>query len=322
MYDILFSMSIILIKFIMNNKKIDGLIAAPFTPFDESGNLNLDIIPSYYNLLKSNGVTGAFICGSTGEGVSLTFSEKVDVLKAWTNLTKHDTDFALIMFLGGTNIKECKELAKISEENGADAISFTSPFYFKPANVMQLAKCCAEIAAVAPNTAFYYYHIPVLTGGNFAMYDLLREIDGKIPTFTGIKYTHEDFMDFLSCMNFQNGKYNMLWGRDENMLSSLVLGCTGAVGSTYNYAAPLYLDLMKAYDAGELDKANTLQQKSIDMIRLLGKYGGIATGKAYMKLVGVDCGEFRLPVANMSDESFVQFQEDVVSLDFDIFKSV
>src|SRR5690606_10884273 len=61
--------------------------------------------------------------------------------------------------------------------------------------IKQLAKCCAEIASAAPNTAFYYYHIPVLTGGNFAMLDLLKEIDGEIPTFRGIKYTHEDFMD-------------------------------------------------------------------------------------------------------------------------------
>jgi N-acetylneuraminate lyase len=305
----------------MKYKKIDGLIAAPFTPFDETGELNLDIIPTYYQLLKTNRVKGAFICGSTGEGVSLTFAEKVEVLKAWAAITQKDPDFALIMFLGGTNIKECKELAKISEEVGADAISFTSPFYFKPADVVQLAKCCKDIAAAAPNTAFYYYHIPVLTGGNYAMYDLLQEIDDKIPTFSGIKYTHEDFMDFLSCMNYQNGKYNMLWGRDENMLSSLVLGCKGAVGSTYNYAAPLYHDLIQAYQQGDLDKANALQQKSIDMIRLLGKYGGIATGKAYMKLVEMDCGEFRLPVSNMSSDSFEKFKQDVASLGFENFKS-
>lgn len=305
----------------MYNHKINGLISAPFTPFDESGELNISVIPAYYELLKRNNVSGAFICGSTGEGVSLTFSEKVKVMKEWASLTKHDDDFSLIMFLGGTNIKECKELAVISEQEGVDAISFTSPYYFKPANVKQLAKCCKEIAEVAPNTDFYYYHIPVLTGGNFSMIDLLQEIDDNIPTFKGIKYTHEDFMDFLSCMNYQNGKYNMLWGRDENMLSSLVLGCKGAVGSTYNYAAPLYHEMIKAYDNGAFDTANQLQQKSIDMIRLLGKYGGIATGKAYMKLVNMDCGEFRLPIANMSAESFESFKEDVDALGFDTFKS-
>lgn len=306
----------------MLTHKIEGLIAAPFTPFYENGELNLGAIPAYYSLLKKNGIVGGFICGSTGEGVSLTFDEKVQTLKAWAALTRDDNDFMLMMFLGGTNIKECRELALIAEAEGADAISFTSPFYFKPANVEQLAACCAEVAAAAPNTAFYYYHIPVLTGGNFAMLDLLEEIDGKIPTFRGIKYTHEDFMDFLSCLNFENRKYDMLWGRDENMLSSLVLGSRGAVGSTYNYAAPLYHELIKSYNEGDVEKANKLQQKSIDMIRLLGKYGGIATGKAFMKLVNLDCGKFRLPVANMSDKSFREFSAEVEALGFENFKSV
>lgn len=306
----------------MLNKKIEGLIAAPFTPFDEQGELNLELIPSYYDSLKKNQIKGAFICGSTGEGVSLTFQEKVATLKAWTALTKSDDDFALMMFLGGTNVKECQELARIAEQEGADAISFTSPYYFKPANVKQLAKCCREIASASPKIAFYYYHIPVLTGGNFNMIDLLQEIDEQIPTFKGIKYTHEDFMDFLSCLNFKDRKYDMLWGRDENMLSSLILGSKGAVGSTYNYAAPLYLDLMEAYENSDFENANALQQKSIDMIRLLGKYGGIATGKAYMKLIGLDCGTFRLPIANMTEEQFALFQADVADLGFEHFKSI
>lgn len=305
----------------MQIQKIEGLIAAPFTPFDNNDALNLDLIPSYYALLKANNITGAFICGSTGEGVSLTFEEKIAVMEKWATLTKEDADFSLIMFLGGTNIKECKQLAAAAESAKVDAISFTSPFYFKPASVQQLAQCCAEVASAAPNTAFYYYHIPVLTGGNYAMIDLLKEVDSLIPTFAGIKYTHEDFMDFLSCTNFNNRKYDMLWGRDENMLSALVLGSRGAVGSTYNYAAPLYHDLIAAYDRGDLEAANALQQKSIDMITLLGKYGGIATGKAYMKLVDLDCGTFRLPVKNMNAEQFTSFKEDVDALDFGSFKS-
>lgn len=305
----------------MITKKIDGLIAAPFTPFDENGALNLAQIPNYYQSLKNNKVTGGFICGSTGEGVSLTFQEKVDVLKAWTKLTKSDPDFSLMILLGGTNIKECRELATIAEAEGVDAISFTSPFYFKPANVDQLAKCCAAVAEAAPNTAFYYYHIPVLTGGNFPMIDLLKAVDGKIPNFVGIKYTHEDFMDFLSCMNYADRKYDMLWGRDENMLSALVLGARGAVGSTYNYAAPLYYDLIKAFDDGDFDRANDLQQQSIDMITLLGKYGGISVGKAYMKQVGLDCGEFRLPVKNMTAEQYKSFESDVKKLNFNSFCS-
>jgi N-acetylneuraminate lyase len=146
-------------------------------------------------------------------------------------------------------------------------------------------------------------------------------VNGRIANFAGIKYTHEDFMDFLSCIHFADGKYDLLWGRDENLLSALVLGARGGVGSTYNYAAPLYYQLIDAFDKGHFEKAKQLQQQSIDMIGLLGKYGGIATGKAYMKLVGLDCGEFRLPVKNMDPQAFAAFQQEVQALSFDTYKS-
>ncbi len=305
----------------MRTDHLTGLIAAPFTPMHDDGSLNLSLIPGYYEMLRANSVRGAFICGSTGEGVSLTNAEKKQVAEAWAAATKGDIDFKVMTLLGGTSIADCKDLAIHANEIGLFGVSFTAPFYFKPANAGMLARACAEIASVVPRMAFYYYHIPVLTGVDFAMYDLLQAIDGNIPNFAGIKYTHEDFMDFLTCRNYKNGRYDMLWGRDENMLAALALGTTGAVGSTFNYAPSLYYDMIDAFNKHDLSKANSLQQKSIDMIRLLGKYGGIATGKAFMKLVGMDCGEFRLPVKNMNAEQFQLFKKDVEQLNFVSFSS-
>lgn len=305
----------------MNPVHLSGLIAAPFTPMFPDGSLNPGLIPAYYQMLKANGITGAFICGSTGEGVSLTLNEKKVIAEAWGNCTSNDRDFRVMMFLGGTCIADCKELAVHARNCGLYAVSFTAPFYFKPANVEMLARSCEEIAASVPDMPFYYYHIPVLTGVSFPMIGLLEAVDERIPNFAGIKYTDEDFMDYLSCLHYKNGKYDILWGRDENMLSALVLGAKGAVGSTYNYAAPLYHDLINAYHINDLEKARQLQQTSIDMISLLGKYGGIATGKAYMKLIGMDCGTFRLPVKNMSEVQFTLFEEDTKKINFQQFVS-
>ena len=295
---------------------LKGLIAAPFTPMLPDGALNLDIIPGYYRLLKSNGISGAFICGSTGEGVSLSVEEKKQVADAWSACCRTDLSFTLMMLVGGNSMAECKKLAAFAEEIGCNAISFTSPSYFKPANEKVLAAMCAEVAAAAPSLPFYYYHIPVLTGANLPMINFLQEVNGMIPNFTGIKYTHEDFMDYLSCLHFENGKYDMLWGRDENMLAALALGAKGSVGSTFNYMAPVYHNLIRAFESGDLVAARKWQQKSIDLIMLLGKYGGIATGKAFMKLLGLDCGKFRLPVSNMADNRFDDFYQEASSIGF------
>ena len=305
----------------METDHLSGLIAAPFTPMQKDASLNLSVVPAYYSMLKANGNTGAFICGSTGEGVSLTFSEKKSLITAWAECTKQDDDFKVMALVGGTCIKDCIELAKFAQQQKIYAVSFTGPFYFKPPTVEALAECCKAIADEVPDMPFYYYHIPVLNGVDFSMYDLLQAVDGNISNFAGIKYTHEDFMDFLSCLQFKNGKYDMLWGRDENMLSALATGAIGAVGSTFNYAAPLYLNLIDAFNNNDLKSAQALQQQSIDMIALHGKYGGIATGKAYMKLIGLDCGEFRLPVKNMNKEAFELFKKDVAQINFNSFRS-
>lgn len=298
-------------------QRFEGLIAAPFTPMDSKGEVLYDKVGAYYDFLEKNKVAGAFINGSTGEGVSLTQNEKMKLVEEWTAKSKNKKTVKVISLVGGTSYRECIENAVHSAESGVDAIALLAPYYFKPTGAKQLAEFCAVVAETVTQTPFYFYHIPVLSGCYIPMFDFLKEAAPMIPNLAGIKFTHEDFMDFLSCIHFMNGKFEMLWGRDENMLSALVLGCRGAVGSTYNYAAPLYYRLIKAFDNGDLEEARKLQQKSIDMIRLLGKYGGIATGKAYMKYIGFDCGQFRLPVKNMSSEDFVRFSKDVKSLEME-----
>ena len=79
--------------------------------------------------------------------------------------------------------------------------------------------------------------------------------------------------------------------------------------------------MMDAFDNNDLELARELQQQAVDMICLLGKYGGIATGKAFMKLIGLDCGEFRLPVKNMDAAQFEQFRAEVLAIKFEQIRS-
>lgn len=300
----------------MSHTPLSGLIAAPFTPMKPSGQLDLTGIPDYYRLLRRNGVSGAFINGSTGEGPSLTQEEKRKVAEAWVQARGTDADFPIISLVGGPSLADAIELARHAQNQGVDAVAFTAPYYYPIASVEQLAACLLDLGRQVPDLDVYYYHIPVLNRCAFPMIDLLKALDGKMPNFRGIKYTHEDFMDFLSCLRYKDGAYNMLWGRDENMLSALVLGSRAAVGSTFNYAAPLYTALIAAFDAGDQERARALQQQAIDMIRLLGAYGGIATGKAFMRAIGLPCGGFRLPVRNLDQSMYSRFLKDLESIHF------
>jgi N-acetylneuraminate lyase len=127
-------------------------------------------------------------------------------------------------------------------------------------------------------------------------------------------------MDLLSCIHFENSQYDILWGRDENLLSGMAMGVKAAIGSTYNYIAPLYHQLIKAFNQGDLQKARDLQQASVEIIRLLGSYGGIPTGKAFMKLLGMDCGNCRLPMIDLSSEQMKSFISTTALTSFETYK--
>jgi N-acetylneuraminate lyase len=298
-------------------KKYEGLVAAPFTPMDKDGNLNTDLIPEYYSFLEKNGVNGAFVNGSTGEGASMTSKERMENAKKWVKCYKAGGKVRIINLVGGTCYQECIEHAVFSYEAGIESIAMVAPYYFKPSDAGHLAEFVARVGESVPDMPVYFYHIPVLTGVHMPMKGFLEKISGMLPNFAGIKYTNEDFMDFMWCLSFKDGAYDLLWGRDECMLAALVLGTKGFIGSTYNYAAPLYNSLIKAYNNGSLDEARALQNKSIGMISLLGKYGGMATGKAFMKYIGLDCGKFRLPVSNMDYSMYDEFVRDIRKLDME-----
>ena len=77
--------------------KIEGLITATHTPMDAKGNLKLEVIKSYYSFLKSNGVKGIFLNGSTGEGYHLTTEERKLLLEEWSAVVQQDS-FKLFVF--------------------------------------------------------------------------------------------------------------------------------------------------------------------------------------------------------------------------------
>jgi N-acetylneuraminate lyase len=279
---------------------LTGLVAAPHTPFRADGALDLDTIPRIAALLAHNGVSGAFICGTTGEGSSLSVAERKEVATAWRRSAPKGLKLAV--HVGHLCLAESCALAAHAQEIGADAVATIAPSFFKPAGEAELVEWCRRIAAAAPSLPFYYYHMPAMTGVNIPAADFLQRARDVIPNLAGVKFTHEDLMDYGNAGEVDGGRYGMLFGRDEILLAGLSLGAVGAVGSTYNYAAPLYLRLIAAFERGDLAAARRAQTQAREFISVVGRYGGLAAGKLAMKLVGVDCGPVRLPLRHPSSE--------------------
>jgi N-acetylneuraminate lyase len=293
---------------------LSGLIAAPHTPFHADGSLNLAQVPAQARLLAQNGVRGAFICGTTGEGSSLTADERKRVVEAW--VAARPAGLAVIVHVGHLSQAEAREFARHAQETGADAVAALAPSFFKPASVGDLVTWSAHVAAGAPRLPYYYYHMPAMTGVNHAAADFLREAGERIPNLAGVKFTHENLMDFAASTQVAGGKYTMLFGRDEILLAGLSLGAPGAVGSTYNFAAPLYHRIIAAFQRGDLAAARRDQLKSIEFIEVLGRHGGLSPGKAAMKLIGLDCGPVRSPLRPLTARDEQSLREGLEKIGF------
>lgn len=283
---------------------IKGLVAAPYTAMNSDCSINLEAIEAQARFLHKNGVSGAFICGTTGESASLTTEEKKDIAERWVDVAP--SALKVILYVGGDCLEDCKTLGAHAQEIGAWGIGVMAPYFFKPSNVEDLVSFCAEVAASAPSLPFYFYHMPSMTGVNFPMIRFLEQASKKIPNLAGIKYTHEDLMDYQLCLAFEDGRYDMLFGRDEMLVCGLSLGARGAVGSTYNFASPLYNNIIAAFDGGDLADARKLQKKSVDLIQLLFQAPASfqAVGKSVMRMLGIDCGPVRPPLTNMTQTAY------------------
>ena len=157
-----------------------------------------------------------------------------------------------------------------------------------------------------------------MTGVTFPVAEFLAKAADRIPTLVGVKYTYEDFPDYGACVTAAGGRFDILFGRDELLLEGWKAGARGAVGSTYNYAAPLYLRVLAAHQAGDEFTARTLQDTAIKMIAICNGVGvtHLAASKALMAMLGVDCGPVRLPLTQPSAAQLVTVRARLTEIGF------
>ncbi|MDP4300816.1 dihydrodipicolinate synthase family protein [Leptothrix discophora] len=281
-----------------NGFRLKGLVPATFTPMKEDGQIDLTKIPAIVDRLQGHGAGGLFVCGTTGEGASLSMAERMLTLEAHVGAA--DRRLPVIAHVAHTSLVEARELAAHAQRAGAAAISALPPFYFKPATLEQLVASMAEIASAAPELPFYYYHIPGFTGVSLDLVEFLRQAADRIPNLAGVKYTAPTLYEFQSCAAVLDGRFDLVFGVDEMLLAGLATGAQGAVGSTYNLAPRLYQAVMTHALAGNLAEARRLQLLSAHMVEAVKRYRPLPALKAMMAFIGHDCGPTRLPLQAMS----------------------
>ena len=294
--------------------KVKGLVAAVFSPMREDGALNPAAAEPVVEHLIRDGVEGLYVCGSTGEGPSLSSEERMTVAEAY--VAAAGRRLPVIIQVGHDSLAEARRLAAHAKAIGADAIAALPPCYFVPGTLDVLFDCLADISAAAPGVPFFYYHIPSWTGVDPDMVEFVRRAGGRIPSFAGVKFSAAALDVLQECLTTAGDRITILFGMDDMLLSGLAAGAPGAVGSTYNFAAPLYRRLIAAFARGDLRESRRCQTLSVRMIRTLYRYRGHPAFKAVMGMLGVECGPVRLPLVSLTAEERAALRQELKDIGF------
>jgi N-acetylneuraminate lyase len=290
-----------------------GLIVAPHTPLRADYGLDLDTIERQAAHFLASGLIGVFIGGSTGEGLSLTLAERVAVAQRWAEVAR-GTALKVIVHVGANCLAEAKSLAAHAQSVGAQGISAMAPCYYRPRDLEEFLPFAAAIASEAPKLPFYYYDIPSATGVRLPIPELLERGPTRIPNLAGVKYSNPDLVQLQQSLRVGGGAYQIYFGCDELLLAALALGIHGAVGGTYNFAASLYHQVVAAVRDGDLVLARARQQLAVRLFEVLLRFGLVPTGKAIMKLIGLDCGPVRPPLANLTSIQMTELEQALAPL--------
>merc|ERR1719436_1620578 len=264
-------------SFDINEHRIRGIMVAVYTPMKPGAfELNLDVIPAYASFLKHRNITNIMPAGSNGESLSLSVAERKALAEAWAKAAVAH-GLSLYMHIGSESLVDSIELAKhAARTKGVSGILAMTPVYFKP-TVESLHDFLAAVAGAAPKMPFWFYHFPDDTGvlpGQAHKFLELADKTGKIPNLMGIKYTDYNLMDFQVCTQVGTpGKYNMLYGRDEQLFAALELGADTGVSSTIQYA-PSLRDVWALYKSGDKIGARKAQAVNAKLCNTFGGFEG------------------------------------------------
>lgn len=305
-------------SFNIKDHKITGMMVAVYTPMKPGGmSLDLDIVPSYASFLKAKNITNIMPAGSNGESLSLTVPERKALAEAWAKAAA-PLGLNVYMHVGSESVVDAADLAAHSAAtDGIKGILAMTPVYFKP-TTETLLDFLAHIAAAAPTLPFWFYHFPddtgVMPGG---AHDFLELADSthKIPTLMGIKYTDYNMMDFMLCTQVANGKYNMLYGRDEQAITAFLLGADAAVSSTIAYS-PTLRNAVELWSQGKQAEAKAQQELNAKLCSFFGAYESEAYNvqKSLMGLVGMPVGSSRLPKRDLTADMATALKAKLTAL--------
>ncbi len=272
------------------------IVTAMVTPFDARGEIDMQEAAHLALWLVARQNDALVVAGSTGEGQTLTRSERAAL---FTAVKQAVGARARVIANAGTNdTRESASLAVDAEKACADAILAVVPYYNKPTQSGMLA----HFGHIADATTLpvIVYNIPGRTGVNM-LPETLLELARRHPNVAGVKESSGDLLQIGTILSLRPAQFAVFSGDDYLFLPCLAMGADGVVGVASHLCSPQYAAMVAAFRNGNAAEAARIHLSLLPLMRGLFATTNPIAVKWAMRALGFSVGQCRLPLDGMPD---------------------
>lgn len=273
-------------------KPLCGIVPPMITPLKDRDVLDVEGLEKLVEHILSGGVHGLFIIGTTGEGPSLSYRLRREIIKHTCRLVSGRVP--VLVGITDTAFAESVNIARFSAEVGADALVLAPPYYM-PEGQPELREYLEHLLAELP-LPLYLYNMPPLTKVQFEL-ETVRWAMGQ-PHILGMKDSSGNMIYFnqVRLLLRHRPDWTLLVGPEELLAESVLLGGHGGVSGGANVFPRLFVALYEAARSGDLRRTRDLQGQALmvgEKLYRIGKHpSAIVKGiKCALSHLGV-CGDF------------------------------
>ncbi|MDR3457428.1 MAG: dihydrodipicolinate synthase family protein [Verrucomicrobiae bacterium] len=271
---------------------LTGIVPPMITPLRSRDELDVAGLEKLIEHILAGGVSGLFILGTTGEGPSLSYRLRRELIDRVCKQVNHRVP--VLVGITDTAFVESVDIGRHAANVGADALVVAPPYYLPEAQP-ELQEYLDHLVPELPLPLFLY-NMPALTKVHFELDTVRRALDNQ--RIIGFKDSSGDLNYFKQAVELikRRPDWPVLIGPEERLFDALQLGGHGGVSGGANLFPKLYVKLCEAHRAGDLVRAQALQdqiQHVSDAFYRIGKYSSsIIKGiKCALACLGV-CDDF------------------------------
>ncbi|SCG82626.1 dihydrodipicolinate synthase [Proteiniborus sp. DW1] len=237
------------------------------------------------------------ICGTTGEAATMTDNEKIETIRYTVNIV--NKRIPVIAGTGSNNTQHTVEMSKKAESLGVDGLLIVNPYYNKSTQKGLIVHYNAIADSV--NIPIIVYNVPGRTGFNI-LPSTLAELS-KHPNIRGVKEASGNISQVAEIARLCPEDFAIYSGNDDMVVPLLSLGGVGVISVIANILPKDTHDMVASYLKKDIERAKHLQLKMKPLIDALFIETNPIPIKKAMNLLGMNVGDLRLPLVEMSEEA-------------------